>query len=316
MGLTLPEDYCYHCHQDIFEERPSHVGLAFDSCDDSGCHNFHDNRALYEDFLVQHGRDGWLTPRPTVPVKSVAPQTDETSPAALSASDADLSAGGHDHLAAWAESAHAAAGVNCSGCHTGPQREGLSLPEASLETCGNCHQSALSGWLAGRHGMRVAQGLAPMKVGDARAKMHPAAAHRQLTCGSCHGDHGTDRERARFEACVSCHADSHTGAYEGSPHHELLLLEREGKIAAGGGVSCATCHLPATEQPDGVVLVDHNQNANLRPRDKMIRSVCQNCHGAAFAIDALADEELVAKNFWGRPSLHVKSVDWALAREQ
>lgn len=54
VGVTMPTDYCYRCHANIGEERPSHVGLAFQRCNSAGCHNLHDNRALYEDFLVRH----------------------------------------------------------------------------------------------------------------------------------------------------------------------------------------------------------------------------------------------------------------------
>ncbi len=54
MGVTQPDDYCFHCHQDIAKDRPSHAGLAFSTCATAGCHNFHDNTALYEDFLAQH----------------------------------------------------------------------------------------------------------------------------------------------------------------------------------------------------------------------------------------------------------------------
>ena len=54
MGLTVPADYCWHCHQDVADSRPSHQGMAFDSCATAGCHNYHDNRALYEKFLDDH----------------------------------------------------------------------------------------------------------------------------------------------------------------------------------------------------------------------------------------------------------------------
>jgi hypothetical protein len=40
----------------------------------------------------------------------------------------------------------------------------------------------------------------------------------------------------------------------------------------------------------------------------MLRSVCLACHGAGFAIDALADGELVGRNFNGRPAVHVGSL--------
>jgi hypothetical protein len=46
----------------------------------------------------------------------------------------------------------------------------------------------------------------------------------------------------------------------------------------------------------------------------MIRSVCLDCHGLGFAIDALADPALIANNFKGQPSRHIESIDWATSR--
>jgi hypothetical protein len=64
------------------------------------------------------------------------------------------------------------------------------------------------------------------------------------------------------------------------------------------------------------VRVDHDQNDNLRPRDKMVRSVCLACHGLGFTLDALADAELVDRNFNGRPSVHVPTLDMVERRTQ
>ena len=61
MGVTIPEDYCFHCHQEVGDERVSHKDLPFDSCATSGCHNYHDNRALYEGFLVENAEGDWLS---------------------------------------------------------------------------------------------------------------------------------------------------------------------------------------------------------------------------------------------------------------
>jgi hypothetical protein len=41
----------------------------------------------------------------------------------------------------------------------------------------------------------------------------------------------------------------------------------------------------------------------------MIEAVCARCHGVAFAIDALADPQVIARGVDGRPRRHVKSVD-------
>jgi hypothetical protein len=97
----------------------------------------------------------------------------------------------------------------------------------------------------------------------------------------------------------------------------LWQQEQDGTGAAGTGVSCATCHLPrirSREDGGDIVFVQHNQNANLRPNEKMIRTVCLDCHGLRFSIDALADPKLVATNFTGRPARHVASVEMAMKR--
>jgi len=73
---------------------------------------------------------------------------------------------------------------------------------------------------------------------------------------------------------------------------------------------------PIKEQDVERTLVQHNQNDNLRPNEKMIRSVCMSCHGLKFSIDALADTRLLKNNFSGKPAIHIKSVDWALNRIQ
>jgi predicted CXXCH cytochrome family protein len=51
MDVTLPDDFCLYCHEDIGKEQASHKPFNFQSCATSGCHNYHDNTALYEDFL-------------------------------------------------------------------------------------------------------------------------------------------------------------------------------------------------------------------------------------------------------------------------
>ena len=67
---------------------------------------------------------------------------------------------------------------------------------------------------------------------------------------------------------------------------------------------------------DGIerVVIAHNQNDNLRPNEKMARGVCMDCHGFGFTLDALADRALIDRNFKGRPSIHVKGIDWVEQR--
>lgn len=278
MGLSLPGDYCHRCHQDIAEERPSHVGLPFDSCASVGCHNFHDNRAIYEDYLVKRAGE------PTVLALAVRPTK----------SSADCPS----------------------------ERRAQRNEPGAVAECAQCHKAEAEAWWASRHGMRLSLELPAMTPGDARLPMKTASESQQLGCGSCHGgDPNAPQPQAErsvrwveIEACLGCHDDQHSRVYKQSRHFELFELEQSKRVAVGSGATCATCHLPRVKDEDGNLRVDHNQNHNLRPVEKQVRTVCGNCHGLAFSLDALADPKLLANNFSGQPSVHVKSVDWALAR--
>jgi hypothetical protein len=318
-GVTLPDDHCAVCHEDVAQGRPSHAGLEPSSCASSGCHKYHDNRSTYEEFLVEHyGEPALLERAGSVRFASQTATAHDTSPRSA-ARRQPLSLGEHDapaehpasdeQLVAWAESAHAQAGINCSGCHV--SSAGWS-DRVDVAVCAGCHAQEKAGWVSGRHGMRVGLGLAPMRPELARLPMRADAGEESLDCNSCHGDHRFDRQHAAADACQRCHADTHTLAYAESPHSKAWRAELAGTAPKGTGVSCATCHMP--RQLTG--RVQHDQNANLRPREKMIRSVCLDCHGLAFALDALADPALIESNFAAPPHAHVPSIDWAVARRQ
>ena len=156
---------------------------------------------------------------------------------------------------------------------------------------------------------------ARITAGKARLPMRPDAAHRVSDCGTCHRPHAVDTARAAVEACASCHDDSHTRAYFASPHYRLWETELAGRAPPGTGVSCATCHMPPTVRRRRVT-TNHNQNDNLRPNEKMVRTVCLDCHGLGFSLDSLADADLVSRNFSGTPAIHVESIEWALRRAE
>ncbi|MBB3207953.1 hypothetical protein FHS27_003780 [Rhodopirellula rubra] len=331
MGLTMPADYCYHCHQETLETRPSHADFAFDSCATAGCHNYHDNTALYENFLNKHaGEDDFLAEMVGLARSSPSPPT--ASQLTQIAADAPESLSGDAAiLDDWASTAHAAAGVNCSGCHatevlnesanqtTNHEADSASdefrwSRTVSLDTCGQCHERERDTFLLGHHGMRLAQDLPAMTPAEARIPMHVDAAHRQLDCNACHSGHRFDTTYASVEACLGCHNDDHSNAFTQTSHYDVWQQELAGESPVGSGVTCATCHLPRVEDDDGNVWVQHNQNANLRPNEKMIREVCMNCHGLAFSIDALADQDLIQNCFATSPSQHIESVDLAKAR--
>ncbi|MFH1815974.1 MAG: cytochrome c3 family protein [Pseudomonadota bacterium] len=326
-GVTLPNDFCVICHDDVAKDRPSHEGLGFETCASSGCHNFHDNRALYGDFLVKHAaKPDVLDTRTVLPRdwKDVIEELYESYPIeafpkqVLTRPDAPSGRSPATTRRDWLETSHAQAGVNCTGCHEVAAEQGrpaVWTDHPDHTVCASCHGPEVKGFLAGRHGMRLAAGMSAMRPADARIPMQDKAAHEALTCTSCHGAHRFDTAHAATDGCLACHADKHSLAFSESPHAQLMAQERKGDLPAGSGVSCATCHMPRIEhRTDDVrrTLVQHNQNDTLRPSEKMLRPVCMSCHSLQFSINALADPALVARNFSGLPARHVESIDWAL----
>lgn len=316
MGLSLPADYCWHCHQDVGEQRPSHKDLAFDSCATAGCHNYHDNRALFENFLVDHFGEPNLLDEPQQPVRNLAAVWAEENPnrQPLSATDQDAPAEvevDQQLLTDWASTAHAAAGVNCIDCHGGD--DGTWFGKLTHDSCQACHEPQVKGFLASRHGMKMSVGLPPMTPGEARLPMNHSRFHSELTCAACHSGHRFDTQFAAAEGCLQCHNDQHSLAYKNSSHFQLWQDELNGDADADTGVSCATCHLPRETDANKNVFVQHNQNDNLRPNEKMVRTTCINCHGLQFSLDAMADESLIKNNFQGEPTGHVESIDMAKA---
>ena len=320
MGLTQPNDYCFRCHADIWVERPSHKALGFDTCASAGCHNFHDNRALYEDFLSNHLDEPDILDEATVPAPNMAEIRQllagiTPTPLRAVAQDAPIEIDVDGTLLReWERTTHAHVGVNCQDCH---MQKDVWKNELTHEACRTCHNSEVDGFLGGRHGMRLAQALSPMTPSIARLPMKPAAHDQNLTCVSCHSSHAFDRAYAAVDACLSCHNDTHSLAYTDSPHFALWEAETDGAGEVGSGVSCATCHLPREMHTQGgieQIVVEHNQNDNLRPNEKMIRNVCMNCHGLGFSINALADLMLIENNFNGTPSQQIRSLDMVKQR--
>ncbi|MGZ8224066.1 MAG: cytochrome c3 family protein [Methylobacter sp.] len=322
MGVTLPDGFCIKCHQKVADDRPSHKGMDFTSCASAGCHNFHDNRALYEDFLVNHAGEPVIKAPAVTPLNNVDKiyrskhaNTKPLTSADIDAPDAFASDAKINHD--WASTRHAKAGVNCSGCHhAGNTKEWLSKP--TFNQCKTCHSAEAGGFLEGKHGMRLKADLPAMQPKNARIPMSSFVKDKQLSCVSCHRAHEFNTHVAAVEACESCHVDRHSQNYRSSRHFQLWLQEQSGNAGQHSGVSCATCHLPSEQQDIGdesAVATQHNQNKNLRPNEKMIRSVCLHCHSLEFSIDALADKNLIINNFAGKPAHHIKSIDMANKRK-
>jgi predicted CXXCH cytochrome family protein len=329
MGVTVAATFCVECHADVLSDRPSHAGFSRDGCAQAGCHNYHDNRALSESFLADHLHEPDLAAQPTVPALTRT----RAAGRPLVAADVDAPPGSRPPaaVAQWLASSHARAGVSCTGCHGGARLAGAGAPDRTVpsrtrdqikpddpvglarawtdhpapDACAGCHGGEVAGFESGKHGMRIAAGLPPMSPADARLPMTEQAAHLRLGCASCHGAHDFDTRRAAVDACLGCHADRHSLAYKGSPHHRRWQAEQSGAFWRGSGVSCATCHLPRVRRLDGGeprVLVEHDQNAALRPVETMVRPVCAPCHGVDFSLAALADPALVGRNFRSAPS--------------
>lgn len=326
MGLTMPSDYCWHCHQDVADSRPSHEGMAFDSCATAGCHNYHDNRALYEKFLNDHHGEEDHFAIATLAKRNFADRWAESHDDLVPLTRGDADAPMQDNMddaifSDWEETAHANAGVNCTACHQGVPGDDQPTTwtdRVEVATCGKCHEKESESFLTGKHGMRIASGLSPMTPHQARLPMQLDSAHRELTCNSCHAGHRFDSQYASTTACQQCHADDHSLAYASSSHADLWRDETDGAGESGTGVSCATCHMPRISDGDEV-WVNHDQNTNLRPNETMARQVCNQCHGLEFSLSALADENTVRDCFATSPEGRIESVqmsrDWFSMQE-
>jgi hypothetical protein len=339
-GVTLASDFCFHCHQDIAEERPSHEQLEFSNCTNSGCHNYHDNSMLYEKFLSRNldqpaqkevqllpsrtGLERWLKKHKKLAetnadISIADVLTEPNSKLAISVEQAT-----HD----WLQSAHAKTQGNCSDCHNKqtdvnqnttiktPLTNGyFELSAADMnQNCGSCHKKQSAAFIESKHGMRLAQGLSAMQPSLARGDIHQLN-DKPLSCASCHHPHSLEVQQAAVSACLDCHQDQHSKAYLDSKHYKLWQQELSGELPEGSGVSCASCHLPRHKKGKRVEVI-HNQNLNLRPNSKMLRKVCMNCHGLAFSLAALADEPLIQTNFNGVPKDPHRTIQLIKDRQQ
>lgn len=336
MGVTVPADTCYLCHAEVATDRPSHKDMAFDTCTDAGCHNFHDNRALYEDFLLKHADEPTTDSEQRLllsNLREIAEQLpgyplDDYPLHPVSIAEQDIP----EHVRVdgkifedWLASRHAQAGVGCGGCHTERESGEENWVDSPDHTaCQGCHAGEVGGFLAGKHGMRLdieklGRELSPMTPAMARLPMKSSAAEKEVTCQSCHGAHRYETKTTAVESCVTCHDDEHSLAYFDSPHFDLWQKELTGEEPPGSGVTCASCHMPRLEKDYywGTFVhheVQHNQSDTLKPNEKMLRPVCMECHGLGFSIDALADDSLIRSNFATTPAVKVPSIDLAKER--
>lgn len=251
-ALTLAGDFCVACHsegeQDVRQNRPSHAELTFDTCASAGCHNFHDNRALYEDFLVKHGKAPWTLETPVIEAAAIArapsqPGDLEAYLASITAPD-PVPEGEIEHE--WAASAHAAADVGCGGCHA-PERETeeeilanwIEKPDESV--CADCHRNQAKTFALGRHGMRR-----HTKIADPR---RPSDIFKTLGY--------KDPPEAMMRMLDAYLADPDVPVAMSTAEARVSLLPE----AHGRDLTCNTCHAP------------HAQDLTLAAVDS-----CLTCH--------------------------------------
>ncbi|WP_101758385.1 cytochrome c3 family protein [Oceanicoccus sp. KOV_DT_Chl] len=232
MGVTLPDDYCFHCHAEIGNDRKSHQDLPFDSCASAGCHNFHDNRALYESFLVNNANQPWLQEIAKIAAASSAHYFSPTNKSSNPEHDAHKMQQHPEITKQWQHSAHANAQVSCTACHTENNSE-VWVEQPQLSQCKVCHQQETKGFLSGKHGMRLSgtnkPKLAPISPIDSPLTFKSSAINEQHGCNSCHLSHSYNTQSAAVDACVRCHDDEHSKNYFSSPHGNLWSQALTGK---------------------------------------------------------------------------------------
>jgi len=315
-GVTLAKDFCAHCHQDIAEERDSHKEFGFETCTNSGCHNYHDNTALYENFLRKHVNEPALSKKPKIPALTGliewSKKNKQTPALQQHDADAPIESSNQEIVSQWALSHHATANVNCTQCHSQNddwQSKGTAL---TIDSCVECHIKQNESFKQGKHGMRLADKLngqlSPMSPALASLPMHKDAMEQVNTCVSCHDPHQPNLTFAAADACLACHKDEHSTNFYNSKHGQLWRDSQNGLLPVEQAVSCATCHMPRLKKGKKVH-AEHNQNANLQPNSKMIRSVCSHCHGVEFTLEALANEAQIQSNFSNSLEGHHSSMD-------
>lgn len=200
----------------------------------------------------------------------------------------------------WQTSAHALADINCSSCHQNQETKQF-VAQPTEESCQSCHEHSVDTFLLGKHGIRTFEGMSPLTPAMAHLPMKDGVADKQMDCNTCHNVHTVNTYQASVDSCLTCHSDNHSLNYQNSPHAQIFqkigTLPRPDK----NSVTCATCHLPREKSGDSI-LVNHNNTYTLKPRDRMVKEVCMNCHGVEHAYNSIFDDELVEANFARPPN--------------
>ncbi len=274
-ALAIPQDFCIACHRDVAQERQSHQRLKFDSCLNSGCHNYHDNRSLYESFLVKQSQRPVPTDRTIIPIqRATAPD----STGLLHNPHMDSS---------WHEQP-------CADCHS---QEALTYAQGKHGMRTAAGLAAMSPGLSHLSFRKDALGK-PLSCTSCHSALKPDLKAASVeACASCHNDAHT----------LAYQGSPHDIAWRRE-------LRGETPPGSGVScATCHLARKPSEDGSS--TFASHNPNEFLRPRSRQIRTVCLSCHSLSFSIDALADEALIRSNFRSKPSRHVASIDMAIARK-
>ena len=216
----------------------------------------------------------------------------------------------------WQNSSHALADVNCTSCHQDEKTKEI-VGRPTHESCQSCHQAQVETFLLGKHGIRLHEGESTLTPALAHLPMKAEALNKPMNCNACHDVHSVNTRHAAVEACLSCHNDTHSLNYKNSQHAKLLFAEGQLPRPSEQSTTCATCHLPrqTVEGGESRVIVNHNNTFTLKPRDRMVKEVCMNCHGMEYAYNSIFDDALVESNFARPPTQTLETLEMIYALE-
>ena len=297
--------------------------MAFNTCNSAGCHKFHDNRALYEDFLAKHLDE---------------PANTEQAPQLRARNFREVAAEWPGYPVDRFPLKRA------NRCRCAARIHAVARGRRRLARDGaRAFRRELQRLPQGGEGRRRSMGEAPRPQGvrdlprarDQRLSRRQArhAARRRLSAD--------DAAAARASRCTPKRGDNRARMRElslGAPlryeesrgrsvrrlpprraHASLRALaalraveeraRRRGasrqRASRARAATCRAKSIASREPARSAILVQHNQNDNLRPNEKMIRPVCMSCHGLGYSIDALADSEARREQL-PRPAPHAR----------
>ena len=179
-------------------------------------------------------------------------------------------------VADWKISKHAAAGVDCTGCHGDGHQSAADTAKAGIptpETCAQCHEQQVTQFKKGKHAFAWAamkamptahaQPVAMMEGmkgcgGCHKLGLKSEAEHKELqamgrgfgvaSCDACHTRHSFSLKEARQpQACQTCHMGfdhPQWEMYSASKHGVRALLKQNGTLPESAAApTCQTCHM-------------------------------------------------------------------------